>query len=141
MHSNLLNRLIKLFVGFSFVGLFTTLLSLALMFFFLKVLHTPLIITYIGIYFATILMSFLLNSRLVFKSNLSFANGIKYFIVYISGMLMGTLLLWLFKKILPFENYILGFLVLPFTMIWNFVFSYVILKPKKHVKPYSSFLL
>jgi hypothetical protein len=46
-------------------------------------------------------------------------------------MLMGTLLLWIFKNTIPLENYILGYLVLPFTMAWNFAFSYKILKPVK----------
>lgn len=123
------NNIIKLFGSFSFVGLVTTLVSVALIFIFLKLLHTPLFVTYIGIYLATIVFSFLLNSIFVFKSDLSFGNGLKYFIVYLSGMLIGTLALWIDNKILPFENYFLGYLVLPFTTIWNFILSNKILKP------------
>lgn len=123
------NNIIKLFGSFSLVGLVTTLVSVALIFIFLKLLHTPLFVTYIGIYLATIVFSFLLNSIFVFKSDLSFGNGLKYFIVYLSGMLIGTLALWIDNKILPFENYFLGYLVLPFTTIWNFILSNKILKP------------
>jgi putative flippase GtrA len=131
MHFNLKSDFVRLIGGFSLVGLVTTLLSLALIFIFLKLLQTPLILTYIGIYVATIVLSFILNSVLVFKSGLSFENGIRYLFVYLSGMLLGTLLLWVFKKTIPLENYLLGYLVLPFTMAWNFAFSYKILKPVK----------
>jgi putative flippase GtrA len=131
MRINSNKNLIQLLGGFSVVGLFTTILSLALIYILLKLMHTPLIITYIGIYASTILLSFLLNSLFVFKSGLSFDNIFKYFLIYLSGMLFGTLLLWLFKKALPVENYILGYAVLPFTMMWNFSFSIKLLKPVK----------
>lgn len=122
---------IKLLGGFSLVGLVTTLLSLGLIYIFLKLLQTPLIITYIGIYLVTIILSFILNSIFVFKSGLSYGNGFKYFFVYISGMFLGVLLLWVFKRIIPLENYLLGYIVLPFTMVWNFTFSFKLLKPVK----------
>jgi len=128
---NLKKDLIKIFGGFSLIGIVTTLISLALIFIFLKLLQTPLIATYIGIYMVTILLSYFLNSILVFKSNLTFVNGIKYLAVYLSGMLVGTLILWVFKRTIPLENYILGYLVLPFTMAWNFAFTYNLLKPAK----------
>ncbi len=124
-------HIFKLLGGFSVIGLITTLLSLLMIFVFLKIVQTPLIITYVCIYTASILLSFILNSVFVFKSNLSVKNGLKYFLIYFSGMLLGTLLLWVFKKIIPLENYILGYLVLPFTMVWNFSFSFILLKPEK----------
>jgi putative flippase GtrA len=123
--------ILKLLGGFSLVGIVTTVISLALIFVFLKLFHTPLIITYIGIYIATICLSFALNSLFVFRSEITIGKGIKYLAIYLSGMLLGTLLLWGLKKSLPFENYILGYMVIPFTMIWNFVFSYKVLKPVK----------
>jgi putative flippase GtrA len=124
-------HIFKLLGGFSVIGLITTLLSLLMIFVFLKIVQTPLIITYVCIYTASILLSFILNSVFVFKSNISVKNGLKYFLIYFSGMLLGTLLLWVFKKIIPLENYILGYLVLPFTMVWNFSFSFILLKPEK----------
>lgn len=119
----------KLLGGFSIVGVITTLISLVAIYVFLKVFQTPLIETYIIIYVVSIILSFLLNSLFVFKSSLSFNNGIKYSMVYFSGMMLGTMLLWVFEQILPYENYIIGYLVLPFTMVWNFILSYKILKP------------
>lgn len=128
---NLNKHIFKLLGGFSVIGLITTLISLLMIFVFLKILKTPLIFTYVSIYTASILLSFILNSVFVFKSILSIKNGVKYFLIYFSGMLLGTLLLWVFKKIIPLENYILGYLVLPFTMVWNFSFSFLLLKPEK----------
>jgi putative flippase GtrA len=128
---NLNKHIFKLLGGFSVIGLITTLISLLMIFVFLKILKTPLIVTYVSIYTASILLSFILNSVFVFKSILSIKNGVKYFLIYFSGMLLGTLLLWVFKKIIPLENYILGYLVLPFTMVWNFSFSFLLLKPEK----------
>lgn len=122
---------IKLLGYFSLVGVVSTLLSILLIYIFLKLLQTPLIVTYIGIYLGTILLSFILNSVFVFKSDLTFNKGMKYLIVYISGMLLGTILLWMFKRMLPFDNYILGYLVLPFTTAWNFTFSFKLLNPVK----------
>jgi putative flippase GtrA len=128
---NLNKHIFKLLGGFSVIGLITTLISLLMIFVFLKILKTPLIVTYVSIYTASILLSFILNSVFVFKSILSIKNGVKYFLIYFSRMLLGTLLLWVFKKIIPLENYILGYLVLPFTMVWNFSFSFLLLKPEK----------
>jgi dTDP-4-amino-4,6-dideoxygalactose transaminase/putative flippase GtrA len=128
---NLNANFIKLLGGFSLIGLFTTLLSLGLIYVFLKQLQTPLIVTYIGIYMVTIIISFILNSVFVFKSSLSLNKGLKYLVIYLGGMLLGTVLLLIFKKILKFDNYILGYIVLPFTMAWNFALSYKLLKPGK----------
>jgi putative flippase GtrA len=131
MHINRNMNFIKLLSGFSIVGLVSTVISLALIYVFLKIMQTPLLATYVIIYISTIFLSFLLNSVLVFKTGLSIDNVIRYFIVYLSGMLLGIILLWLFKKIIPVENYIIGYAVIPFTMIWNFVLSFKLLKPIK----------
>jgi hypothetical protein len=48
--------------------------------------------------------------------------------VYGVGLLLGTGLLLLFKMLLPFENWVLSYLVLPFTILSNFTLSYYFLK-------------
>jgi putative flippase GtrA len=113
---------IALFMGFSLVGILTTVLSMVLLFVSLEILQTPLIATYVGIYILSIFLSFYLNSKMVFKTNISFRNGYLYFIIYASGLLLGTLLLILFKKLLPFENWILSYMIIPFTLTSNFFF-------------------
>jgi putative flippase GtrA len=127
MRINLIN-FIRLLSGFSAVGMISSLLSLLLIYIFLKLFRTPLFATYISIYIVTILLSYIINSIFVFKSSLSMKKGIKYSMIYLTGMLLGTFLLWIFKKITLFENYILGYLTLPFTMVWNFALSYKLFK-------------
>ncbi len=126
----LFNRKIdNIFAGFSGVGVITTLISLGAIYLFLEILQTPLILTYSIIYFLTILLSYLLNSLLVFKSPLAMKKGIKYFLIYFSGMVIGIVVLWLLKKTLSYDAYILAYLVLPVTMMWNFVLSFYLFKP------------
>lgn len=126
----LFNRKIAtIFAGFSGVGIITTLISLGAIYLFLEILQTPLILTYSIIYFLTILLSYLLNSLLVFKSPLTMEKGIKYFLIYLSGMVIGIIVLWLLDQILDYDSYILAYLVLPVTMMWNFVLSFYLFKP------------
>jgi putative flippase GtrA len=122
-------KIATVFAGFSGVGVVTTLISLGAIYVFLEILQTPLILTYAIIYFLTILLSYFLNSLLVFKSPLAMKKGIKYFLIYLSGMLIGIVVLWLLKKTLSYDAYILAYLVLPVTMMWNFVLSFYLFKP------------
>ena len=122
---------IKKFFGFSLVGGFVTLLSLALTYVFLGIIKTPLYLTYVGIYLFTIFISYLLNSKLVFKVKTSFKQSLLYYIAYISGMIIGVLVLKLYKVTLPFENWILAYLVLPVTITWNFIMASIVLKRKE----------
>lgn len=126
----LLNRKIAtIFAGFSGVGVITTLISLGAIYLFLEILQTPLILTYSIIYFLTILLSYFLNSLFVFKAPLAMEKGIKYFLIYLSGMVIGIVVLWLLDRILDYDSYILAYLVLPVTMMWNFLMSYFLFKP------------
>ncbi len=127
-------KLATIIAGFSGVGIITTLVSLAAIYLFLEIFQTPLILTYSTIYFLTILLSYSLNSLLVFKSPLEFKKGIKYFLIYLSGMGIGIVVLWLLKKTLSFEPYILAYMVLPVTMMWNFIMSFYLFKPNTNVK-------
>ncbi|MFZ4520723.1 MAG: GtrA family protein [Bacteroidales bacterium] len=131
MPINLKHTIIKKFAGFSIVGLVVTLLSFAISYILLKILATPLLITYILVYGATIILSFFLNSKLIFKTGSGFRNLVIYFLVYGTGMVVGTIMLWIFRMILPFENWILPYLVIPFTLVSNFTLSYFFLKPEK----------
>ena len=126
----LLNRKIAtVFAGFSGVGFITTLISLGAIYLFLEIFQTPLLLSYSIIYFLTILLSYFLNSIFVFKSPLAMEKGIKYFLIYLSGMVIGIVVLWLLDQVLDYEAYILAYLVLPVTMMWNFLMSYFLFKP------------
>lgn len=123
----------KLWSLFSFfkIGAFVTILSLALSFFFLKIVGTPLIPTYIALYVTTIFISFLLNAKYTFKAKKSTKRLIFYYGSYGLTMLLGVVLLRIFRTYLPFENWILAYLVIPFTMTSNFTLSSLIFKDRK----------
>jgi len=116
-------KLIYLFYKFSIVGIFMTFLSLATAYVFLEILHTPLYITYALNYLVTIFISYQLNRIFTFKARHSTKSLVLYYFIYIIGMGLGMLLLWIFKQILPFGNFILTLCVLPFTMASNFILS------------------
>ncbi|TVR78495.1 MAG: hypothetical protein EA412_08650 [Chitinophagaceae bacterium] len=118
----------KKFAGFSKVGIFVTILSLLLSFFFLEILKTPLIPTYIALYLTMISLSFYLNSTYVFKRKFNFKTFLYYYIAYGITMLLGVLLLSIFKKTIPLSNWMLAYLVIPFTMTSNFIMLNIVFK-------------
>ena len=130
IEKRLIRKHLLRFTKFAKVGLFVTLLSLALSFFFLKIIGTPLIGTYIILYLSMIILSFLLNAKYTFQSSYNIKKLFLYYGSYGISMLLGVLLLSIFKKILPFENWVLAYLVIPFTMTSNFLLSSFIFKNK-----------
>ena len=129
LKERLITRL-KNFVRFSQVGVLVTLLSMALSYFFLKIAGTPLIITYVLLYLAMIFLSYLLNSFYTFKSGRNTKRLLLYYSSYGLSMVVGVILLSIFRKTLPFENWILAYMVIPFTMTINFLLSSQIFKKK-----------
>lgn len=116
------------FIRFAKVGAFVTLLSLGLSYFFLKIVGTPLIPTYVILYLSMISLSFMLNSKYTFKAKRNVKRLLLYYGSYGSSMLLGVGLLSIFKALLPFENWILAYMVVPFTMTSNFILSSFIFK-------------
>ena len=120
------------FVGFSKVGVVTTLTSMTLLFIFLELLSTPLILTYVCIYTFMIFVSLLLNSTFVFKAKKSKKRAALYYLAYLISLGLGVLLLSIFKVVFNFlPNWILAYMVIPFTMTSNFLMISNIFKPSK----------
>jgi putative flippase GtrA len=111
--------------SFSLIGGLVTLVSTTSNIVLLKYFNTPLILTYVCVYCAAITLSYLLNSIYTFRSGLSIRKMLLYFCVYLSAMGLGVVLLKIFRALLPFENWVLPLLVLPFTAMWNFSLSSV----------------
>ena len=118
-----IDRLLKTFAGFSFVGVIVTLVSMLLIFIFNELLGWNSIISYLISYTLSILFSYILNASFVWKSAFSFMALLRYFGIYIASMVLGAVLLWLFEQTLPDVNKtILSYCVIPFTMLWNYFF-------------------
>lgn len=108
---------------FSAVGIVVTLLSMTATFVLLKFVGTPLIITYVGVYGSTILLSYFLNRKYTFKASHSLLRSLLYFSIYLSSMGLGVLLLNFYESQFSFENWVYPFMAIPFTMSWNFLWA------------------
>jgi putative flippase GtrA len=118
-----LQALVKKFMSFGIIGAILTFVSLASNYVCLKYFNFPLIPTYVGVYAVTIFISFYFNSKYTFKNELTLQNTVKYYSIYLSSMCIGAVLLYVFDKTLPFENWVFPFLALPFTLSFNFLMS------------------
>lgn len=117
------HKIITTFAGFSFVGIIATLVSMVLVLVCNEVLGWNSIVSYLFAYGISIILSYLLNALCVWRSELSLMVMVRYFAVYITSMLIGAFLLWLFELIfLDVNETILSYFVLPFTMLWNYLF-------------------
>jgi putative flippase GtrA len=92
-----------------------------------KFFNTEVYITYAIIYLISILLSFVLNSSIVFKTKISLANNFKYLILYLLSLGIGLLLMKNIEKLVEVESWYYPFIVLPFTMSFNFFGSRLIL--------------
>ncbi len=121
---------ISAFLRFSGVGVVVTLISMLILFVCLEIYHTPLQLTYMLTYIATILLSYTLNRSFTFNSRHSSKQMLQYFAVYLSGMLLGMLLLYVFRMTLPFPDWLLSYIVIPFTLLNNYHWSRIVFSPK-----------
>lgn len=119
------------FLGFAVVGVTMTLLSVLLFFICFDIYDLPLEITYASVSIFTILLSYLLNNFLVFKKDFSFKKMVLYYGVYLSGMLIGIVLLYYMKKCMPFSKTVLSTITIPIIMVWNFMLSSTVLKSER----------
>jgi putative flippase GtrA len=124
------NKIRELF-KFSLVGIIITLLSLVLSYLFLELLKTPLVPTYILLYISTIFLSYKLNAVFTFKARQDLSGLIKFYGVYLIGLVLGSVLVVLFRKWFPFTNWVISIMVLPFTTLSNYILSALIFKNKR----------
>lgn len=117
------HKLFITFAGFSFVGIVVTLVSMLLIFICNEILGWNSIVSYLLSYGVSILLSYFLNAKYVWKSDFLFVAMVRYFGIYIASMVLGAVLLWLLELVLPDVNKtILSYCVIPFTMLWNYFF-------------------
>ncbi|PKN73280.1 MAG: hypothetical protein CVU50_03025 [Candidatus Cloacimonetes bacterium HGW-Cloacimonetes-3] len=121
---------IRSFLRFSGVGVFITLLSMLMLFVCLQVLGTPLQLTYVATYLITVFLSYTLNRLFTFRSAYSKATMLRYYLVYLSGMILGMALLYVFKKLFTYPNWVISYMVIPFTLLNNYFWSAKVFKPK-----------
>ncbi len=117
------DRLIARFGGFSLVGVANTLLSMVAIFVMNEWCGMDCRISYVVAYVLTVLVAYVANARLVFRVRLSVRGAAMFFAAYLSGMILGTLLLAGGRRLLPSMNAtLLSYMVILVTMVWNFFF-------------------
>ena len=109
--------------GFCGVGGAMTLLSIALIALMNEVFHWPPQLSYVFAYISTLLLSYLLNAKLVFRSTVNIRKLSLYCATYLSGMLIGMVALQILIGVFRRTNVtLLNCIVVFITLIWNFVF-------------------
>ena len=123
------SKMVKKLIGFSSVGLFVTLLSMLLTFILNELFKIDVFLTYIFSFSSTILVSYLMNTYLVFKSKIKIKNFILYCGTYLVSMALGLVILKVYDFLLPdWNKTLISYMVLPFTILFNFFFVSKILK-------------
>ena len=118
----LIKLIILRFSGFSAIGAISTLLSTVMFVIMTEFLGINGYVSYVTVYVVTIFFSYFANAIFVYRDRIRLSACVGFFLTYSSGMLLGTALLALFKHLFPeTRDFILGFFVLPFTTLWNFV--------------------
>lgn len=115
-------HLLKIFFGFCSIGAIMTVLSMLLIAITNEILSWNPEVSYAFAYLTTLLLSYYLNTKYVFHSSFSFVKLLSYCATYISGMLLGMLLIKIGMTLLPQINEtLISYAVIPFTLVWNFV--------------------
>lgn len=128
------SKLLKRFLGFSTVGFVVTLFSFFLIVFFNEIIKLNVYLSYVLSYTLSILLSYFLNLKYVFKSKFNFKSLVLFFSTYLLSMLLGLLILKFFNYFLvSWNKSLLTYMVLPFTVLFNFfVISRILKKDKLH---------
>lgn len=121
-----LSPFIKRLIGFIQVGLLTTITSAGVLYVLLEMLKWQVYFSYTLIYLLSIFISYLLNAKLVFKKAFSWFHLVAFYLTYLSGMLIGLIVISLLKSQFNYSDFVNSCLVLPITIIWNYVFASII---------------
>ncbi len=127
---NFFLNIYKRILGFSFVGLIVTLVSVFLLYVFTDIFRFNIYVAYILSYILSISLSYTLNYLFVFKTkSFYFRKMLLYFLVYIFSMIIGLLLLPLFSLLFSScSDFFISLMCLPFTFTFNFFFANKLLK-------------
>ena len=123
-------------IKFGFVGVVNTVLSLLIYYVFIWINKDWYILGTVAGYIISSIVGYFLNKIFVFqKKELKHAPTIvKYYIVYLSALLLNVLLMELWVGVLHLSEVIAPILTLCFTVPYNFLFSkfWVFKEKEKH---------
>lgn len=128
------HKIVRKVVGFSFVGVIATLVSMALIYVMNEWLYWNPYVSYIISTVLSILLSYVLNMLKIFSARFSWKDLGLYYVTYLSSMVLGMVLLRFYEWLLPTWNAtLLSYMVIPITMVYNYFFVNKLAK-KNHIK-------
>lgn len=117
------HKTVRKVVGFSFVGVVATLVSMTLIYVMNEWLLWNPYVSYFISTVLSILLSYVLNMLKVFSSRFSWKDLGLYYLTYLSSMVLGMLILRFYEWLLPTWNAtLLSYMVIPITMVYNYFF-------------------
>ena len=126
-----MKKLLLKLLGFCGVGGAMTLLSMLLIVLTNEIFGWHPQVSYAFAYMLTLLLSYVLNTRLVFHVPRSLKKLFGYCVAYLSGMILGMVLLKMLTQFCSGTNAtLLSYVVIPITLAWNFYFVDKILNSK-----------
>ncbi len=106
------------FIRYFGVGLIMLGFSICSFYLTLEVLQLPLYPTYVALHIIATGLSYLLNTKFTFRQKRKLDEGIKYYLVYMMGLVIGLILLWIFDHLFDVTNFVLTLMVIvPRTLI------------------------
>ncbi len=118
-----LKKTVFRFSGFSLIGAANTLLSMLLIYLMNELLALDYLFSYCTAYIVTVFLAYWANAKLVFHKKMTVMDCLKFFATYLSGMILGSALLCVTKRICPTWNATwISYGIIPVTMLWNFFF-------------------
>lgn len=109
---------------FSAVGLSLFFFGLVTYYITLEILNFPLYPTFICVYLVATFLSFKLNAKFTFRKESNRKRAVQYYLVFGTGLLFATVLLYFLEHSLKVSNFLLVYLV----MIPRIAFTYLLSK-------------
>jgi len=109
------------FSKFSFIGIFNVLFSLSLHYLLLEIIKVNIYISFSIVFFITVGVAYLLNSRYTFKKKISINRAIKFYGTYLLNLLIGLILIFAIKQLSSgFSDFIVTVLSMPPRLVLSF---------------------
>lgn len=118
-----LNALISQLIKYGLVSIVMLFLSLVTFYITFEIFDFPLYITYVIVYFCAIYVSYLLNSKFTFGKKYSKNSALKYYLVYIIGLVIGLFLIYLVNQYLHQTKFFTIILIIIPRSLLTFILS------------------
>ena len=118
---DLKNKFIAELLGFASIGGLITVVSVFAYYLFLDVFNLPLYPVYVVVYCTAVVFSYMLNTKYTFKREANWNDSIKYFFLYVVGLIVGLGIISVAQHFLPnVSNFVLVLISIPLRVAFTF---------------------